>query len=71
MKFNVLQLIFLGLCAAITIYFTYATIALVPQEVITTEGTVTLGFLDYGMIQFYLFMSVIAFLLYMLAGGSK
>jgi hypothetical protein len=71
MKFNVLQLIFLGLCAAITIYFTYATIALVPQEIITTEGTVTIGFLDYGMIQFYLFMSVIAFLLYMLAGGSK
>jgi hypothetical protein len=37
----------------------------------TEEGPVTLGFLDYGMIQFYVFMAVMAFLLFMLAGGGK
>lgn len=74
MKINIIQIILLGICAAITIYFTYATITLVAgggYEVTTNEGTVTLGFLDFGMIQFYVFMSVMAFLLYMLASSSK
>ncbi|MHA1265966.1 MAG: hypothetical protein ACTSRS_12110 [Candidatus Helarchaeota archaeon] len=74
MKINVIQIIFIGICVAITIYFTYATADLISAgaNVITTEeGTVTLGFLDYGMIQFYFFMAVIAFLLFMLAGGNK
>ncbi|MHA1650369.1 MAG: hypothetical protein ACTSYB_09250 [Candidatus Helarchaeota archaeon] len=75
MKINVIQIILLGICAAITIYFTYQTINLIAtgQNVITIQGggTVTLNFLDYGMIQFYIFMSVMAFLLFMLAGSSK
>ncbi|MFX1295034.1 MAG: hypothetical protein ACFFD2_09315 [Promethearchaeota archaeon] len=75
MKINIVQIILIGICAIIVIYFTYATINLIVtgQNVIETEGegTVTLNFLDYGMIQFYIFMSVMAFLLYMLAGGSK
>ena len=74
MKIDIIQIIFIGICAAIVIYFTYATINLIVtggNVVDTTGGPVTLGFLDYGMIQFYIFMAVVAFLLYMLAGGSK
>ena len=79
-KFNIIQIILVGICVAITIYFTYATINLIVtgQNVITCEvgeclpsGTVTLDFLDYGMIQFYIFMGVMAFLLYMLAGSNE
>jgi len=67
----------MGICIAITLYFTYATINLIitGQNVITTNDptprTITLSFLDYGMIQFYAFMAVMAFLLFMLAGGGK
>ena len=80
MKFNIVQIILIGICAAIAIYFTYATIDLIVtgQNVITCQageclpsGTVTLDFLDYGMIQFYIFMAVMAFLLYMLAGSGQ
>ncbi len=75
MKFNVIQIILVGICAAIVIYFTYATIDLIVtgQNVIDLKpvGTATLNFLDYGMIQFYVFMGVMAFLLYMLAGGNQ
>ncbi|NVM28483.1 MAG: hypothetical protein HWN65_06545 [Candidatus Helarchaeota archaeon] len=74
MKLNILQIIFIGICVAITIYFTYATINLIVtgDNIIDLGGgeTVTLSFLDYGMIQFYIFMGVMAFLLFMLAGGG-
>lgn len=75
MKINLIQIIFIGLCIAIVVYFTYATINLIAtdQNVIDIAGggSVTLNFLDYGMIQFYIFMGVIAFLLYMLGGGNQ
>lgn len=74
MNINLIQIILLGVCATIAVYFTYATVNLIVtgQNVITTElGEVTLGFLDYGMIQFYIFIAVIALLLYMLAGSNK
>jgi hypothetical protein len=74
MNINIIQIILIGVCVAITIYFTYATVNLISTgaNIITTdEGTVTLNFLDYGMIQFYVFMAVMAFLLFMLAGGNQ
>lgn len=74
MKINVIQIVLIGVCLAISIYFTYAAINLIAtgnNVIVTTESTITLGFLDYGMIQFYAFMSVIAFLLFMLAGSGK
>ncbi|MHA1131932.1 MAG: hypothetical protein ACTSQI_08635 [Candidatus Helarchaeota archaeon] len=77
MKINVIQIIFIVICAAVTIYYTYATAHLIAtgQNVIPCPacagGEKTLGFLDYGMIQFYIFMSVIAFLLYMLGGSGQ
>ena len=75
MRLNIIQIIFLGVVLAVTIYFTYATINLITSgaNVITLEGggEVTLGFIDYGMIQFYVFMAVIGFLLLILAGSGK
>ena len=75
MKINLIQIVLIGVCLALTIYFTYATINLIltGQNVIETQEStqITLGFLDYGMIQFYIFMAAMAFLLFMLAGGGK
>jgi hypothetical protein len=77
MKINVIQIIFIAICAAIVIYFTYATINLIAtgENVVPCPacagGEKTLGFLDYGMIQFYIFMSVMAFLLFMLGGSGQ
>ncbi len=73
MKINLIQIIFIGICVAVTIYFTYATIneIVTGGNVIDIGGeTVTLNFLDYGMIQFYIFMAVMTFLLFMLGGGG-
>ncbi len=79
MKINVIQIIFIAICAAIVIYFTYATINqiatganIIPCDSCEPPTTqITLGFLDYGMIQFYIFMSVMAFLLFMLGGSGQ
>ena len=74
MKINILQIIFIGLCIFIAAYFTYATINLIvsgENVYLVEEVEYTLGFLDYGMIQFYVFMGVMAFLLFMLAGSGK
>ncbi len=75
MKLNIIQIILLGVVLIVTIYFTYATINLITSglNVIETEEhiMITLGFVDYGMIQFYIFMAVMAFLLLILAGSGK
>jgi hypothetical protein len=77
MKLNIIQIILIGVCLAITIYFTYATINLITtgNNVIVNADippeSITLGFLDYGMIQYYVFMAVMTFLLFMLAGSGK
>lgn len=76
MRLNIIQIILLGIVIAVTIYFTYTTINLINTgaNVITlADGItkITLGFLDYGMIQFYFFMLVVSFLLLILAGSGK
>ena len=75
MRLNIIQIILLGVVLIVTIYFTYATINLITSgsNVIETEEhiMVTLGFVDYGMIQFYVFMAIMAFLLLILAGSGK
>jgi hypothetical protein len=74
MKINIVQIILIGICIFIAVYFTYSTINLIVtggNVYMVDEVEVTLGFLDYGMIQFYIFMGVMAFLLFMLAGSGK
>jgi len=75
MRLNVIQIILLGVVLLVTIYFTYAVINLIATGANVIElaegGEVTLGFLDYGMVQFYFFMVIIGFLLLILAGSGK
>jgi len=74
MKINIVQIILLGICIFIAAYFTYSTINLIVtgnNVYMVEEVEYVFGFFDYGMIQFYIFMAVMAFLLFMLAGSGK